>query len=63
MENDALKTYIQQCNASLQPNIALLYEASFFKIYVKFEQISLKKFLKVIVLVFQAVRDTALKGN
>ena len=38
MENDALKTYIQQCNASLQPNIALLYEASFFKIYVKFEQ-------------------------
>lgn len=62
MENDALKTYIQQCNASLQPNIALLYEASFFKIYVKFEQY-LSKFLKVIVLVFQAVRDTALKGN
>lgn len=44
MENDALKTYIQQCNASLQPNIALLYEASFFKNICKVRTISLKNF-------------------
>ena len=38
MENDDLRAYIQQCNASLQPELLLMYEASFFKIYVKFEK-------------------------
>ena len=38
MENDDLKAYIEQCNSMLEPEKVLLYEASFFKIYVKFEQ-------------------------
>lgn len=37
MENDELKAFISECNKKLSPDIPLLYEASFFKIYVKFE--------------------------
>lgn len=37
MENDELKTFIEECNQNLSPSVPLLYEASFFKIYVKFE--------------------------
>lgn len=37
MENDALKEYINICNAQLNPSSPLLYEAGFFKIFVKFE--------------------------
>ena len=36
-ENDNLKLYIDHCNSKLSPSIPMLYEASFFKIYVKFE--------------------------
>ncbi len=36
-ENDLLKAYITQCGANLSSSTPLLYEASFFKIYVKFE--------------------------
>lgn len=37
MENDELKNYINECNQKLAPSLPMLYEASFFKIYVKFE--------------------------
>lgn len=37
MENDELKNYISKCNQNLKPSIPILYEACFFKIYVKFE--------------------------
>ncbi len=37
MENDKLKEFINECNQNLSPSLPLLYEASFFKIYVKFE--------------------------
>lgn len=37
MENSELKAFINECNQKLSPSIPLLYEASFFKIYVKFE--------------------------
>lgn len=37
MENDELKRYISECNQKLSPSLPMLYEASFFKIYVKFE--------------------------
>lgn len=37
MENNELKAFINQCNQNLSPSLPLLYEASFFKIYVKFE--------------------------
>jgi len=37
MENDELKTYINECTEKLSPSVPLLYEASFFKIFVKFE--------------------------
>lgn len=37
MENDELKRYIRECNQNLSPSLPILYEASFFKIYVKFE--------------------------
>ncbi|BDF05476.1 hypothetical protein [[Clostridium] hylemonae] len=37
MENDELKAYIDGCNQSLSTAIPMLYEASFFKIYVKFQ--------------------------
>ena len=37
MENDELKAFISECNQNLSPSLPLLYEASFFKIYVKFE--------------------------
>lgn len=36
-ENDVLKAYIGSCGANLTSTTPLLYEASFFKIYVKFE--------------------------
>ena len=36
-ENDVLKAYITNCGANLTSTTPLLYEASFFKIYVKFE--------------------------
>ena len=36
-ENDNLKLYIDECNAKLSPSLPILYEVSFFKIYVKFE--------------------------
>ena len=36
-ENDVLKAYITNCGANLTSTNPLLYEASFFKIYVKFE--------------------------
>ena len=37
MENDELKKYINECSKNLTPSLPMLYEASFFKIYVKFE--------------------------
>lgn len=37
MENDELKAFINECNQNLSPSLPLMYEASFFKIYVKFE--------------------------
>ncbi len=37
MESDELKKYINECNQNLTPSLPMLYEASFFKIYVKFE--------------------------
>lgn len=37
MENDELKKYINDCNRNLSPSLPALYEASFFKIFVKFE--------------------------
>lgn len=37
MENDELKSFINNCNEKLSPTLPILYEASFFKIYVKFE--------------------------
>lgn len=37
MENDELKRYINECNHNLSPTLPILYEVSFFKIYVKFE--------------------------
>jgi len=37
MENDELKRYIAECNQNLSPSLPILYEVSFFKIYVKFE--------------------------
>lgn len=37
MENDELKQYIDECNQNLSPALPILYEVSFFKIYVKFE--------------------------
>ena len=36
-ENDELKQYIVKCEEDLSPSLPLLYEAAFFKIYVKFE--------------------------
>ena len=36
-ENDVLKAYIANCGSNLTSTTPLLYEASFFKIYVKFE--------------------------
>ncbi len=45
-ENDELKAFIQSCNANLLSSSALpiLYEASFLKIYVKFEVFLSKMF-------------------
>lgn len=38
LENDELKAYIELCNEQLNPEAKLLYEASFLKIFVKFER-------------------------
>ena len=38
LENDELIAYINLCNEQLRPDTKLLYEASFFKIFVKFEK-------------------------
>lgn len=37
MENDELRDYINEYTVMLSPDLPMLYEASFFKIFVKFE--------------------------
>lgn len=55
LENDDLKEYIRLCNEQLRPDSKLLYEVSFFKIFVKFE-----KFLSDMFIMYCVGRKSSL---
>lgn len=46
LENDDLIEYIRTCNEQLRPESKLLYEVSFFKIFVKFEKFLSEMFIR-----------------